>query len=160
MLGSSSAYYRQRVNPWFGVQQWTWLNLLVFLPLNQLSWKKFHLNCVFNFQRICSLYFCTKNTRKSTDIGLCKQAPASRIEAFLYMFSSFSWSKKVLQVKKMLNHNLNSRIFPPWTTFSTQSFHGKVCCCRLFRRQCLRYLLWQWFCPNFQANSLYKSKDT
>ena len=79
---------------------------------------------------------------------------------FVFCVFQLLAKQKGLQVKKMLNHNLNSRIFPPWTTFSTQSFHGKVCCCRLFRRRCLRSLLWQWFCPNFQANSLYKSKDT
>ena len=32
MLGSSSTRCRERENPLFGVQQWTWVNLLVFLP--------------------------------------------------------------------------------------------------------------------------------
>ena len=39
-----------------------------FYPLNPLSRKKFHLDCVFDFQCICSLYFCTKTTGKSIDI--------------------------------------------------------------------------------------------
>ena len=61
MLGSSSTRCRERENPLFGVQQWTWVNLLVFLPPpNPLSWKKFYLNCELDIQSICSLYFCTK----------------------------------------------------------------------------------------------------
>ena len=35
---------------------------------------------------------------------------------------------------------LDSRIFPPWTTFSTQSFQGAVRRRRLFRRRCVRSL--------------------
>ena len=33
-------------------------------PRNPVSWKKLHLDCVFDFQRICSLHFCAKNARK------------------------------------------------------------------------------------------------
>ena len=32
ILGSSSTYCRERENPQLGIQQWTWVNLLVYLP--------------------------------------------------------------------------------------------------------------------------------
>ena len=71
-----------------------------FYPLNPLSRKKFHLDCVFDLQCICSLYFCTKTIRKSIDIGIGKQAPASLVETFLFVFSSFSRSRKVYRSKR------------------------------------------------------------
>ena len=37
---------------------------------------------------------------------------------------------------------------------SQHSSLWSICC------QCIRSLLWQWSCPNFQGNSLYKSQDT
>ena len=67
-------------------------------------------NCIFtpqvhfperNFISIVYLllYFCTNNTRKSIDIGLCEQAPASCIET-LFVFFSFSGSKRVYRSKR------------------------------------------------------------
>ena len=84
---------------------------------NPLLWKIYTLNCVFDFQRICLCIFVLKNTRKSIDIGVPEQAPASRIETFLFVFFFFQLfaKQKGLQVKKMLNHNL----FPPFLSLST-----------------------------------------
>ena len=101
-----------------------------FFTLNPFSWKKFHLNCVFDFQRNCSLYFCTKNTRKSIDIGLRKQALASRIKTFLFGVSSFSREAKRFKGQERAKStcstlsffkncsNLSSNISNRWFYFS------------------------------------------
>ena len=70
---------------------------------------------MFAFQRICSLYFCIKNTTKSIDIGIREQAPANRMETFLFVFLQLFAKQKGLQVKKMLNLNL----FRPFLSLST-----------------------------------------
>lgn len=77
----------------------------IFYPPNPLPWNIFHLTCLFNFQRICSLYVCSKNTWKSFAVSLCGQAPASRIETCLFVFSSFSPCK------------LTSNLFSPFIVF-------------------------------------------
>ena len=50
--------------------------------------------------------------------------------------------------------SLYSRIFPPWTTFPTQSFHGAV------RRRCLRsliFMVWPLKWNRFDFNIVYLS---
>ena len=44
--------------------------------------------------------FVLKTPEKSTDIGLRKQAPASPIETFLFVFSSLSRDKKVYRPER------------------------------------------------------------
>ena len=82
------------------VQQWTCVNLLVFLPpratfLKQISSQlRIRLSTYFFFA-----LFLLK-TPENRSINLRKQAPASRIETFLFAFSSFSRSKKVYRSKR------------------------------------------------------------
>ena len=97
MLSSSSTYCRERENPSFGVQQWTWVNSLVLaLPLNPLSERNFTSIAYSTFNVFVLCIFVLKTLgRKSIYIRLRKQAPPSRIETFLFVFSIFSRSKKV-----------------------------------------------------------------
>ena len=89
MLGSSTCC-RERENRWFAVQQWTWVNLLVFLPPKSTLMKKNFISIAYsNFNVFVLCIFVLKTPEKAP--------PASRIEMFLFVSK-----QKGLQVKTML----------------------------------------------------------
>ena len=75
---SSSTCCRERENRWFAVQQWTWVNLLVFLPPKSTLMKKNFISIAysnFNVFVVCIVVLKTPE----------KAPPASRIEMFLFV---------------------------------------------------------------------------
>ena len=96
-----------------------------------------------------------KNKEKEEGAGReeHRQSAMERLEKTVKKhFEHFDHSHFLCLHGKLVIHSkraLNSRIFPPWTTFSTQSFQGAGRRRRrLFRRRCLRFLrslLWGQF---------------
>ena len=108
-----TSYFTQFWLPWLLPRQYSSFALLALPPLRHQAPLVNEFNCIFtsqahfaerNFISIAYLllYFCTKTTRKSIDIGLChvcEQSPASRIET-LFVFFSLSGSKRVYRSKR------------------------------------------------------------
>ena len=103
MLGSSSTCCLERENPWFGVQQWTWVNLLVFLPLKSTFLKEISYQLRI---RVSTYIFFVFLYLKHQKIDWYRSSQTSTSEShqnFLVCVFQLFAKQKGLQVKKVQN---------------------------------------------------------